>query len=94
MQADEFESALEMYEKILAIAPKHGAALNNSGVIWMLMEMKEQAIQSIKRALLSYPYYLDAKYNLALIEDGNKDTSMYRFTLRELRSVLLTYSTD
>lgn len=89
-----FEAALEQYKKILTIHPEHGASLNNAGVIYSLRGMKEQAIENIKRALLNSPDYLDAKHNLKLTESGNDDASMYRFTLRELRPVLLSYSTD
>lgn len=89
-----FDEALAEYEKILAADVTHGAALNNSGVINAMNGNKEKAITNIEQAMLLFPGYLDAQHNKMLIENSEKDESLFRFTLRELRPVLLSYSTD
>ncbi|MCR8851209.1 glycosyltransferase [Lysinibacillus fusiformis] len=89
-----FDEALDEYEKILVSDVTHGAALNNSGVIYAMYGNKEQAITNMEQALLLYPEYLDVKHNMTLLENSETDKSLFRFTLRELRPVLLSYSTD
>ncbi|MFA1737431.1 glycosyltransferase [Lysinibacillus fusiformis] len=89
-----FDEALDEYEKILVSDVTHGAALNNSGVIYAMYGNKEQAITNMEQALLLYPEYLDVKHNMTLLEKSETDKSLFRFTLRELRPVLLSYSTD
>ncbi|QPA55074.1 glycosyltransferase family A protein [Lysinibacillus sphaericus] len=89
-----FDEALDEYEKILVADVTHGAALNNSGVIYAMNGNKEQAITNMEQALLLFPGYLDVKHNMTLLENGGTDKSLFRFTLRELRPVLLSYSTD
>ncbi|MGE7090245.1 glycosyltransferase [Lysinibacillus sp. NPDC048646] len=89
-----FNEALAEYEKILVADVTHGAALNNSGVIYAMNGNKEKAITNMEQAMVLFPGYLDAQHNKMLIENGETDKSLYRFTLRELRPVLLSYSTD
>ncbi|MET4560717.1 glycosyltransferase involved in cell wall biosynthesis [Lysinibacillus parviboronicapiens] len=89
-----FNEALDEYEKILVADVTHGAALNNSGVIYAMNGNKEKAITNMEQAMLLFPGYLDAQHNIMLIENSETDKSLYRFTLRELRPVLLSYSTD
>ncbi|OXS77046.1 hypothetical protein B1B04_01190 [Lysinibacillus sp. KCTC 33748] len=89
-----FDEALVEYVKILAADVTHGAALNNLGVIYMMNGNKEKAITNIEQAMFLFPGYLDAQHNMTLIENSEKDKSLFRFTLRELRPVLLSYSTD
>ncbi|WKT77739.1 glycosyltransferase [Lysinibacillus fusiformis] len=89
-----FDEALDEYGKILVSDVTHGAALNNSGVIYAMYGNKEQAINNMEQALLLYPEYLDVKHNMTLLENSETDKSLFRFTLRELRPVLLSYSTD
>lgn len=88
-----FDEALVEYEKILVSDVTHGAALNNSGVIYAMYGNKEQAITNMEQALLLFPGYLDVKHNMTLL-NSETDKSLFRFTLRELRPVLLSYSTD
>ncbi|WP_025116752.1 glycosyltransferase [Lysinibacillus fusiformis] len=90
----QFDEALDEYGKILVSDVTHGAALNNSGVIYAMYGNKEQAITNMEQALLLYPGYLDVKHNMTLLGDSETDKSLFRFTLRELRPVLLSYSTD
>ncbi|WP_342550773.1 glycosyltransferase [Lysinibacillus sp. FSL M8-0216] len=89
-----FDEALAEYEKILVADAEHGAALNNSGVIYAMNGNKEKAITNMEQAMLLFPGYLDAQHNKILIENSERDESLFRFTLRELRPVLLSYSTD
>jgi len=89
-----FDDALAESEKILIANEEHGAALNNSAVIYAMNGNKEKAIIHMEQALLLFPGYLDAKQNMMLIQNGETDESQFRFTLRELRPVLLSYSTD
>lgn len=89
-----FNEALDEYEKILVADVTHGAALNNSGVIYAMNGNKEKAITNMEQAMLLFPGYLDAQHNIILIENSEKDESLFRFTLRELRPVLLSYSTN
>ena len=89
-----FDEALDEYEKILVKDVTHGAALNNSGVIYAMNGNKEQANTNMEQALLLFPGYLDVKHNMTLLEDSETDKSLFKFTLRELRPVLLSYSTD
>jgi len=89
-----FDEALAKYEEVLVANVEHGAALNNSGVIYAMNGDKEKAVANLKRALLRFPGYLDAQHNMKLLENGETDESQFRFTLRELRPVLLSYNTD
>lgn len=68
--------------------------MNNSGVIYAMNGNKEKAITNMEQAMLLFPGYLDAQHNKILIENSERDESLFRFTLRELRPVLLSYSTD
>lgn len=90
----DLEQAMKQYEIILNIDKGHGASLNNAGVISIIKGLHEQAFSYWQKALMLFPGYLDAKHNLELANNGNVDADLYRFTLRELRPVLLTYSTD
>lgn len=90
----EYDKALELYEDILTINPEHGSSLNNAGVLYSTNGLHEKAKEILLRALQLYPNYLDAQYNLQCLENEESELSHYRFTMRELRPVLLSYSTD
>ncbi|WP_041087225.1 glycosyltransferase family 2 protein [Jeotgalibacillus soli] len=89
-----FELAIEQYKIIFSLNKEHGASLNNAGILSMVNGDAFHAIQYFNQSLFCFPGYLDAKHNLQLAELGEVKVDPYRFTLRELRPVLLTYSKD
>lgn len=94
IKVENYADALEMYKGILSNNPEHGASLNNAGVIHSIVGKCEDASNLFTKALKIYPNYLDAKHNLKQLNEGQMEVSAYRFTMRELRPVLLSYSLD
>lgn len=82
--------AEELYHNILKVNPKHGASLNNLGIIQAQKNNYEMAQKLFETALEYNPGYFDAKQNLMKLEDPNYEQE-YKFTLRELRENLLQY---
>lgn len=86
-------AAKEAFEQAIEIDPENGAALNNYGVIVALCGEHGKAAGLLKNAIAMLPNYLDAKHNLSCLErKPGHDASCFKFTLRELRPVLLTYA--
>lgn len=92
LHSQEWDAARNSFQTTLVIEEKHGAALNNLGALLMGAGEPEQAQKLLERALTLYPGYLDARYNLDLLENGiTGDYQSVRFTWRELRPVILSY---
>ncbi len=76
--------------KALECEPSHGASVNNLGILYIYTGERNKAKELFERALKLFPGYMDAELNLRILmnnEEGN-----FRFTWRELRKVLLSYS--
>ncbi|MBM6997255.1 glycosyltransferase [Paenibacillus sp. DXFW5] len=84
-----YSAAKVLYQSILQYQHAHGAALNNLAVLCAVDGDTEEAKTLLKRALLHYPGYLDAAYNLDKLGEASVQ---YKFTMRELRTSLLRYS--
>lgn len=82
--------AEELYNNILKVNPKHGASLNNLGIIQAQKHNYEMAQKLFETALEYNPGYFDAKQNLMKLKEFNSKQE-YKFTLRELRENLLQY---
>lgn len=89
----DWENALLALEQTLKLAPGHGAALNNLGVIYAINNDPKKAKKLFQSALKHFPGYLDATHNLECLNSDSKSSCRdYKFTWRELRPVLLSYS--
>lgn len=73
-------------------APQQGATQNNLGVLAVKNGDRQAAARYFARALEQFPAYMDALHNQQLLTDTAATDDSYRFTWRELRPVLTTYS--
>lgn len=73
--------------------PQHGAALNNLGAILAIQGECSQAKEYFTRAIKLLPTYIDANNNLSILgKYGVIPVNEAKFTWRELRPVLLSYT--
>ncbi|HCL4438286.1 TPA: glycosyltransferase [Clostridium botulinum] len=79
------------FDKTLTLNSSHGAALNNMGGIYLLMNNKELAKEYFLKALKIYSNYIDANFNLELLNNSEITKNEIKFTWRELRGVLISY---
>ncbi|OAS14508.1 glycosyltransferase family A protein [Paenibacillus oryzisoli] len=88
---EQFEASKSLFEQILKITPQHGASLNNLAVLNAMNSNFLQAKHLLESALDLNPNYMDAIINMRLLHTDGEFRNSYRFTLRELRPVLLSY---
>lgn len=88
----DFKEAEKDMLEILVLKPDHGSNLNNLGVISVYKNEYEQANKYFTKALELHPNYLDSRKNQTLLNLGIFNIEEYKFTKRELRDVLLSYS--
>lgn len=86
--------ALDSFLKTIKLKENHGAALNNIGALYMIKNNFASSMDFLNRALLYFPNYMDANYNLSLLSSKKDNISFedVKFTWRELRESLLKYS--
>lgn len=90
----QIDLALDNFFKTIELKEHNGAALNNIGALYILKKNLKDGIKFLDRALLYFPNYMDANYNLSLL-NSKKDNINFedvKFTWRELRESLLKYS--
>ncbi|MGE7809772.1 glycosyl transferase family 2 protein [Lysinibacillus capsici] len=87
---NDYNQAEELYNNILEINPKHGASLNNLGIIQVQKKDYKMAQKLFETALEYNSGYFDASQNLRNLKEFNSKQE-YKFTLRELRENLLQY---
>ena len=85
----DFETAKGNFEAGLSVNKKHGVSLNNLGILEALSKKVEKAQTYFEQALIDFPGYKDAEYNLNQLAKGRTD---FRWTERELRPNLLRYT--
>jgi tetratricopeptide (TPR) repeat protein len=56
-----------LYEKVLALDPRHARALNNLGIVCMGLKKRERAIALLSKAIVVNREYVDPYYNLACL---------------------------
>lgn len=73
-----FAEAESLYEKTLALNPKHVHALNNIGVVYMSRNNNGQAVKAFRKAIRLKKDYADPYYNLACLHSkwNNVDPAM------------------
>jgi tetratricopeptide (TPR) repeat protein len=71
-----------LYKKALKIDPRHLAAMNNLGVVYMNQNKYEQAIESFNEALNIRHDYVKAHYNLACVYAQKNDVARSLFYLK------------
>lgn len=73
-----FAEAESLYEKTLALEPKHVYALNNLGVVYMSRNKNGQAVKAFRKAIHLKKDYADPYYNLACLHSkwNNIDSAM------------------
>lgn len=86
--------SIDNFLKTIGLKKNHGAALNNIGALYMLKKDFINSKDFLKKALLYFPNYMDANYNLSLLgsKKDNINFKDVKFTWRELRENLLKYS--
>lgn len=87
------DKAIESFEKVLYINEENGAALNNLAALFLINKDYQNVERLLRKALQIFPNYIDANYNLQLLNKNSKSLmfSDVKFTWRELRKVLLNY---
>lgn len=91
IQLRNFVAAKLFLQDLLNIHPENGAALNNLAVIYSVEKNDKLAFEYYNRALLLYPNYMDASQNKKVLEMKIYELPNYKFTLRQLRPVLIDY---
>lgn len=90
---NQYEDAEKQFQKVIKLNPNHAAALNNLAGIMIIQNDFEKARNILEDLIEKLSNYLDAKHNIDLINNRiHFDTRNIKFTWRELRNVLLTYS--
>ncbi|MBZ4645374.1 MAG: glycosyl transferase [Clostridia bacterium] len=93
MNKNLWQEAQKAFEYTIKLNPKHGAALNNMGVVLALQNKINEAKIFFVRATSLFINYNDAFYNLKATDEVRKLTKNdLKITWRELRPVLLSYS--
>jgi glycosyltransferase involved in cell wall biosynthesis len=94
LQSGNLEEAGKAFRSTLKLHSEHGAALNNLGIIEALQGRGVQAQALFEQAVALFPGYIDATHNLAVLAKDNPKQMLsdYRTTGRELRKVLLKYT--
>ncbi|MBU2699185.1 glycosyltransferase involved in cell wall biosynthesis [Sporomusaceae bacterium BoRhaA] len=73
--------------------PQHGAALNNLGAVLGIQGEYSQAKEYFRRASMLFPMYMDANHNSSILGKYSMiPVNEVKFTWRELRPVLLSYT--
>jgi len=80
-----------LLEQLVDQDPNHMAAINNLAVIKAKQGDVETARALFEQCMLSMPGYLDAKHNLNVLAEDNEQCA-FKYTLRELRTNLLRYT--
>ncbi len=70
----------------------NGAVLNNIGAVYLCLGEKEKASEYLRRALELHPNYMDASVNMDLLQAENLEPEQVKFTWRELRPVMISYT--
>lgn len=92
LKKSDWVNAATALEQTVGLAPNHGAALNNLGVIYAIKGNISKSAELLKTALKFFPSYVDALHNIRCLENFQKLTSNdFKFTWRELRPVLTEY---
>jgi glycosyltransferase involved in cell wall biosynthesis len=95
IKKNELHKAIGEFEQTILINSSHGAALNNLAALLILIGENERASKILKQALNLYSNYLDAIHNMRLLFSNNKiKIEDVKITWRELREVLLSYSSN
>ena len=76
------EEAEALYEQILKIQPRHLAAINNLGVVYMQQNKYKEAIARFNEAIAIKHDYVDGHYNLACLYARKNDTKQSLFYLK------------
>jgi tetratricopeptide (TPR) repeat protein len=66
-KADKWETALELYKRVVVLEPKHKYAWNNLGLVQRELVQNDDAIASFKKAIEVNPYDEWAYNNLGLV---------------------------
>lgn len=95
LKKQEWKDAESAFRRVIELDSSHGAALNNWGVALGYLGKSEEAITLFKQATFLYPNYNDAMYNLEEVLGKGQNTHLkMKITWRELRTVLLSYSSN
>lgn len=91
IKQDNLQLAHTFLEQLIELDCNHIASLNNIAVIKAKQGQIEGARELLQKCLTDMPGYLDAKHNLSILEDDSPSKD-YKYTLRELRTNLLRYT--
>ncbi len=70
----------------------NGAVLNNIGAVYLHLGDPEKAAPYLDRALELHPNYMDASVNRQLLQSPDLQTDQIKFTWRELRATMISYT--
>lgn len=87
-----FEKAIVEFLHCMSKNITHGAVLNNLGACYLCLGEVNEANNYFVKSLELYPNYMDAINNQRLLVDGAFNVDFVRFTWRELRPVLTSYT--
>ena len=93
LHKEQWHEAQGLFEECIRFDSRNGAALNNLGALYGMNGAREKATRVLSKVLELYPGYLDAKTNFQeIMNKGGIEATEARFTWRELRPVLLSYT--
>jgi len=95
LNCEKLDRAKEYFESVLSLNPRHGAALNNLGVILAINNDLIKSKELFLLAISIYNGYIDAKQNYDIVNKISNglliNLDIMRITWRELRDTLLIY---
>lgn len=90
IKSNKLELLESCLKELLNIDITHTSAMNNLGVVYAYKNKNQTAKEYFEKALEYAPDYIDAQYNKSII--FGELEGPFKFTLRELRSTLIRYT--
>lgn len=92
LKQNDWKRALDDFLNCERAPEPNGAVLNNIGACCLCLNQPEKALAYFDRALKMHPNYMDAQANKNLLQSGGIAPDQIRFTWRELRPVMISYT--
>lgn len=92
LKREDHRRALTDFQRCEKGPNPNGAVLNNIGAIYLCLDQPDQALVYLNRALELHSNYMDALANKKLLQSRNIKTDQIKFTWRELRPIMISYT--
>jgi len=92
VKREDYRRALDDFLQCDQAPDPNGAVLNNIGACYLCLGEQEQAALYFDRALEMHPNYMDAAANKNLLQSPDTKPDKIKFTWRELRPIMISYT--